>query len=262
MAYHRGLRRNKRKQKLLHANCSFVSKALWDSAFCNHATIGLLRIEKMLFSTKPPKQKSSLDPVTSKYLTDHLPEVADLPEKQQKKLHRTIIETLEPVFGRNIQVSHLESFGISGLQALAASILRQQVAKPGNDKNDYVTVRFQVPHHKTEFDLKWYYESQSLLDIAEDHPELLAEYLEATCGGNASCCTCHVYVQKNHNEDLQISKLEEAEEDMLDLAYQPKEESRLACQVRLVHPPPDNLRNSEDPAVTIVIPSGVNNVWN
>jgi ferredoxin len=254
--------RDKPQQPTSRTIRSVASRQLYGSASSYHHTYyGLFTLEKKCFSTKPPKQQSPLDPVTSKYLTDHLTEAADLPEKQQKKLHRTIIETLEPVFGRNIQVSHLESFGILGLQALAASILRQQTSKKPENQDNYVTVRFQVPHHKTEFDLKWYYESQSLLDMAEGHPELLAEYLEATCGGNASCCTCHVYLQKNHGE-VQISILEEAEEDMLDLAYQPKEESRLACQVRLLHPPPDALRNSDNPAVTIVIPSGVNNVWN
>ena len=53
--------------------------------------------------------------------------------------------------------------------------------------------------------------------------------IDADCGGSMACATCHVYV----NEDW-LSKLnnsEEGEQDMLDMAYEPKKNSRLSCQL-------------------------------
>ena len=53
--------------------------------------------------------------------------------------------------------------------------------------------------------------------------------IDADCGGGMACATCHVYV----NEDW-IDKLpakEDGEEDMLDMAFEPKSTSRLSCQI-------------------------------
>ena len=53
--------------------------------------------------------------------------------------------------------------------------------------------------------------------------------IDADCGGGMACATCHVYV----NEDW-IDKLpakEDGEEDMLDMAFEPKSNSRLSCQI-------------------------------
>ena len=53
--------------------------------------------------------------------------------------------------------------------------------------------------------------------------------IDADCGGGMACATCHVYV----NEDW-IDKLpakEDGEEDMLDMAFEPKKNSRLSCQI-------------------------------
>ena len=52
---------------------------------------------------------------------------------------------------------------------------------------------------------------------------------DADCGGACACATCHVYVQKEW-----LSKLpskEDTEEDMLDFAFEVKENSRLSCQL-------------------------------
>ncbi len=55
--------------------------------------------------------------------------------------------------------------------------------------------------------------------------------IEAACGGCASCATCHVYVNRAWFD--QIPAMEEEEEDMLDLALDVQETSRLSCQIRL-----------------------------
>tara|TARA_Y100000590_G_scaffold372823_1_gene436118 strand:+ start:402 stop:722 length:321 start_codon:yes stop_codon:yes gene_type:complete len=53
--------------------------------------------------------------------------------------------------------------------------------------------------------------------------------IDADCGGSCACATCHVYVNKEWLEKL--PKKESAEQDMLDLAFEPNESSRLSCQI-------------------------------
>eukprot|EP00906_Rhabdomonas_costata_P028049 RCo039804 len=55
--------------------------------------------------------------------------------------------------------------------------------------------------------------------------------IEAACDGTCACSTCHVYVQKDYFEKL--PKPTEDELDMLDLALDLKETSRLSCQIKL-----------------------------
>ena len=44
-----------------------------------------------------------------------------------------------------------------------------------------------------------------------------------------ACATCHVYVKQDWLEKLPTK--EDGEEDMLDMAYEPKQNSRLSCQL-------------------------------
>jgi Ferredoxin len=53
--------------------------------------------------------------------------------------------------------------------------------------------------------------------------------IDADCGGSCACATCHVYVDEKWLSKLQ--KKENAEEDMLDMAFEPNKFSRLACQI-------------------------------
>jgi 2Fe-2S ferredoxin len=53
--------------------------------------------------------------------------------------------------------------------------------------------------------------------------------IDADCGGGMACATCHVYVKEEWLDKL--SKKEDGEEDMLDMAYEPNKFSRLSCQV-------------------------------
>ena len=53
--------------------------------------------------------------------------------------------------------------------------------------------------------------------------------IDADCGGSMACATCHVYVEdKWFNK---IPKAEDAENDMIDMAFEPKKNSRLSCQL-------------------------------
>ena len=53
--------------------------------------------------------------------------------------------------------------------------------------------------------------------------------IEAACGGCCSCATCHIYVDEKWLN--KIPQAEEAEEDMIDMAFEPKKNSRLSCQI-------------------------------
>ena len=53
--------------------------------------------------------------------------------------------------------------------------------------------------------------------------------IDADCGGSMACATCHVYVPENWFNKLE--KAPDAEQDMIDMAYEPKKNSRLSCQI-------------------------------
>ena len=53
--------------------------------------------------------------------------------------------------------------------------------------------------------------------------------IDADCGGSMACATCHVYVEEKWFDKL--PKAEEAEVDMIDMAFEPKKNSRLSCQI-------------------------------
>lgn len=70
----------------------------------------------------------------------------------------------------------------------------------------------------------------SVMEVAVRHG---LDKIEGACGGSLACATCHVYVHpdwwdKVLPEDGEIS---EAEEDMLDLAFNLTRKSRLSCQI-------------------------------
>ena len=68
--------------------------------------------------------------------------------------------------------------------------------------------------------------------------------IDADCGGGMACATCHVYI----NEEWlgKLPEKEDGEEDMLDMAFEPKKNSRLSCQV---------LVSDELDGLTVSIPS-------
>ena len=53
--------------------------------------------------------------------------------------------------------------------------------------------------------------------------------IDADCGGSMACATCHVYVDDKWFD--KIPKAEDAEIDMIDMAFEPKKNSRLSCQI-------------------------------
>ncbi len=53
--------------------------------------------------------------------------------------------------------------------------------------------------------------------------------IDADCGGGMACATCHVYVKEEWFNKLK--KSEDAEQDMIDMAFEPKKNSRLSSQI-------------------------------
>ena len=49
------------------------------------------------------------------------------------------------------------------------------------------------------------------------------------CIRDRACATCHVYVKDDWFN--KIPKKEDGEDDMLDMAFEPKTNSRLSCQI-------------------------------
>jgi len=55
--------------------------------------------------------------------------------------------------------------------------------------------------------------------------------IDADCGGACACATCHVYVDQAWME--KVGKAQSMEEDMLDFAFDVRENSRLSCQIKV-----------------------------
>jgi 2Fe-2S ferredoxin len=53
----------------------------------------------------------------------------------------------------------------------------------------------------------------------------------AECGGACTCATCHVYVDEDWREAVGGPSM--MEEDMLDFAFDVKDNSRLSCQIKV-----------------------------
>jgi 2Fe-2S ferredoxin len=216
-------------------------------------------------------------------------------------VHGGILNAVRSAFGRSyVHLSDLQLLGRDGLRDLAIAVEREeqeraQEVRRHNRRRPFVKLCVDIPHHSTSFDgIKWRL-GESLLDVSKNYPEELGEYMEGTCGGQMSCCTCHLYLPPSFAGRLETIGLgvSEAEQDMLDLAYDPlPDRSRLGCQVILTESVLKEVLAEEKAAagssssprseegqegggggdgdgdgdshwspLIITIPSGVNNVW-
>ncbi len=55
--------------------------------------------------------------------------------------------------------------------------------------------------------------------------------VDGDCGGQCACATCHVYVQEEWLSLL--PEKAETEASMLEFSFEPKEDSRLGCQIKM-----------------------------
>ena len=65
----------------------------------------------------------------------------------------------------------------------------------------------------------------SILDAAESCDARVGH----ACGGNLACSTCHVWVEKGLES---LDEVSDAENDIMDRAFDVRAESRLACQAK------------------------------
>ena len=72
-------------------------------------------------------------------------------------------------------------------------------------------------------------EVQNGLSVMEGAVQNDIPGIDADCGGGMACATCHVYVNDEWFD--KIPNKEDGEEDMLDMAFEPKKNSRLSCQI-------------------------------
>lgn len=69
----------------------------------------------------------------------------------------------------------------------------------------------------------------SLMEIAQKND---IEEIEGACGGSMACATCHMYVHPDWwGKCLPEGARSDEEEDMLDLAFDVRDLSRLGCQI-------------------------------
>lgn len=68
----------------------------------------------------------------------------------------------------------------------------------------------------------------SVMQAAVDN---MIEGIVGECGGSCSCATCHVYVDAAWVGRLKPAS--EMEKDMLECVLEPRENSRLSCQIKL-----------------------------
>ncbi len=72
-------------------------------------------------------------------------------------------------------------------------------------------------------------EAQAGVSVMEAAVRNMVPGIDADCGGACACATCHVYVDPDWLD--KTGKRESMEESMLDFAYEPKDNSRLSCQI-------------------------------
>ena len=83
--------------------------------------------------------------------------------------------------------------------------------------------------YKTQDDKTHIIDVQNGLTVMEGAIQNDIPGIDADCGGGMSCATCHVYVNEEWLDKLPAK--EDGEEDMLDMAFEPKKNSRLSCQL-------------------------------
>ncbi len=82
-----------------------------------------------------------------------------------------------------------------------------------------------VEHNGTEHVV----EADAGVSVMEAAVKNMVPGIDADCGGACACATCHVYVDPEWLD--KVGEKQAMEESMLDFASEPKENSRLSCQI-------------------------------
>ena len=74
-------------------------------------------------------------------------------------------------------------------------------------------------------------EATNGMSVMESAVKNMVPGIDADCGGACACATCHVYVEPEWLEA--VGERNEMEEDMLDFAFDVRDNSRLSCQIKV-----------------------------
>lgn len=69
------------------------------------------------------------------------------------------------------------------------------------------------------------------LSVMEGAVKYTVPGIDGDCGGACACSTCHCYIDTEWVD--KIPPMDELETDMLDFAFDVRDNSRLACQVKV-----------------------------
>ncbi len=74
-------------------------------------------------------------------------------------------------------------------------------------------------------------DAENGMTVMESAIKNMVPGIDADCGGACACATCHVYVDESWL--AATGEREEMEEDMLDFAFDVRDNSRLSCQIKV-----------------------------
>ena len=94
--------------------------------------------------------------------------------------------------------------------------------------HNYITIMAKITYITSDNQIHTV-EVQNGLTVMEGAVQNDIPGIDADCGGGMACATCHVYVEDSWLNKL--PKAEDAEQDMIDMAYKPNKNSRLSCQI-------------------------------
>ncbi|HEY7748509.1 MAG TPA: 2Fe-2S iron-sulfur cluster-binding protein [Aestuariivirgaceae bacterium] len=75
------------------------------------------------------------------------------------------------------------------------------------------------------------FDAQPGMTVMETAVKNMVPGIDADCGGACACATCHVFVEPEWLEAT--GKRSDMEEDMLDFAFDVRDNSRLSCQIKV-----------------------------
>jgi ferredoxin len=135
------------------------------------------------------------------------------------------------------------------LEQLSKAVAREWEMKKEKSNRPVVNIKIMIPAERHTIEMAAH-EGDSMIDLVAAN-ELLKQYVVCACGGNATCSTCHIFIDDPFYYNA-LDPAEEHEQDMLDLAHSSEEgKSRLGCQLSL---------NSDCEGITFRVPDSVNNM--
>lgn len=143
-------------------------------------------------------------------------------------------------------VGELKAVEKTAMTAVVEAVKRDFERNP--ERADTIKVRMLIPHHSSQLDAEVPV-GTSFFDLAKTNSDV-GEYLECACSGNAACSTCHIIVDPAFMPLL--PQPEEAELDMIDLAWGVEDTSRLGCQITFTQ---------QLDGLTVTIPEKANNLY-